>query len=136
VVRHTYFHIHSNNYFHAAAHEWALDNGDGTATVGISDYAASALGDAVFCDLPEIGDEILEPGENFGLVESVKAASDIYSPVTGEVVEVNEALEDSPELLNEDPTGKGWIAKFKMADSSELDSLMDEDAYKQFIEDI
>ena len=116
-----------------AAHEWAVDNGDGTATVGISDYAASALGDAVFCDLPEIGDEVT-PGENFGLVESVKAASDIYSPVTGEVVEVNEALEDSPELLNEDPTGEGWIVKFKMADSSELDELMDESEYEKFIE--
>ncbi|MDD1780380.1 glycine cleavage system protein GcvH [Enterovibrio sp. ZSDZ35] len=118
----------------AQSHEWVKDNGDGTVTVGISDHAQSLLGDVVFVDLPEVGSEV-EVGEGFSLVESVKAASDIYGPVNGEVVEVNEDLEDSPELVNEEPFEGGWIAKIKLAEDSNLDHLMSADAYQETIED-
>lgn len=118
----------------AESHEWAKDNGDGTVTVGISEHAQSLLGDVVFVDLPEVGSEV-EVGEGFSLVESVKAASDIYGPVNGEVVEVNEDLEDSPELVNEAPFEGGWIAKIKLAEDSNLDHLMSADAYQETIED-
>ncbi|MGF1704544.1 glycine cleavage system protein GcvH [Enterovibrio baiacu] len=118
----------------AESHEWVKDNGDGTVTVGISEHAQSLLGDVVFVDLPEVGSEV-EMGEGFSLVESVKAASDIYGPVNGEVVEVNEDLEDSPELVNEAPFEGGWIAKIKLAEDSNLDHLMSADAYQETIED-
>lgn len=118
----------------AESHEWVRDNGDGTVTVGISDHAQSLLGDVVFVDLPEVGDTV-EQGESFSLVESVKAASDIYAPINGEVVEVNEELEDSPELVNEAPFEGGWIAKIKLDDDTNLDHLMDADAYNATIED-
>ncbi|MAC48593.1 glycine cleavage system protein GcvH [Oceanospirillum beijerinckii] len=117
------------NLKYAASHEWVLDNGDGTVTVGISDHAQEQLGDVVFVELPEVGREV-EAGEEFSLVESVKAASDIYSPVSGEVVEVNEALEDAPETVNEHPFADGWIAKIKLADSAELENLLDAEAYE------
>nr|CAA6804431.1 MAG: Glycine cleavage system H protein [uncultured Thiotrichaceae bacterium] len=116
------------NYRFADSHEWILDNGDGTATVGISDHAQDLLGDIVFVDLPEVGDEVTAKGE-FSLVESVKAASDIYAPVSGEIIEVNEALEDEPELVNSEPYEGGWIAKIKLSAPAELDELMDADAY-------
>ncbi|PKF49845.1 glycine cleavage system protein GcvH [Enterovibrio nigricans] len=118
----------------AESHEWVKDNGDGTVTVGISEHAQSLLGDVVFVDLPEVGCEV-EVGEGFSLVESVKAASDIYGPVKGEVVEVNENLENSPELVNEEPFEGGWIAKIKLAEDSNLDHLMSADAYQETIED-
>lgn len=89
------------------SHEWVRDNGDGTVTIGISEHAQEMLGDVVFVDLPDVEDEV-EAGESFSLVESVKAASDIYSPITGEVVEINEELEDSPELINEEPY-EAWL---------------------------
>jgi len=113
----------------AESHEWVLDNIDGTVTVGISEPAQELLGDIVFVDLPEVGDET-EAGESFSLLESVKAASDIYAAVTGEIIEINEDLEDSPELINEQPYDGGWIAKIKLSDASELDNLMDYDAYQ------
>ncbi|MDD1793462.1 glycine cleavage system protein GcvH [Enterovibrio makurazakiensis] len=116
------------------SHEWVKDNGDGTVTVGISEHAQQLLGDVVFVDLPEVGSDV-ELGEGFSLVESVKAASDIYGPVNGEVVEVNENLDDSPELINEEPFEGGWIAKIKLADDSNLDHLMNADAYQETIED-
>jgi glycine cleavage system H protein len=109
-------------------HEWVLDNGDGTVTVGISNQAQQLLGDVVFVDLPEVGDET-EAGEAFSLVESVKAASDLYAPVTGEIVEINDELEDSPQLINESPYSAGWIAKIKLADHRELDNLMSSEDY-------
>lgn len=109
-------------------HEWVLDNGDGTVTVGISNQAQQLLGDVVFVDLPEVGDGT-EAGETFSLVESVKAASDLYAPVTGEIIEINEELEDSPELINESPYSAGWIAKIKFADRHELDNLMSSEDY-------
>ncbi|EKD7161913.1 glycine cleavage system protein GcvH [Vibrio vulnificus] len=116
------------------SHEWVRDNGDGTVTIGISEHAQEMLGDVVFVELPELEAEI-EAGESFSLVESVKAASDIYAPVTGEVVEVNEELSDSPELINEEPYEGGWIVKVKLSDPSELDNLKDADEYLNSIEE-
>ncbi|WP_295891725.1 glycine cleavage system protein GcvH [uncultured Vibrio sp.] len=118
----------------ADSHEWVKDNGDGTVTIGISAHAQEMLGDVVFVDLPEVEDEI-EAGESFSLVESVKAASDIYAPVTGEIVEINEELEDSPELINEESYEGGWIVKVKLSDPSELDNLKDAEEYLNSIED-
>ena len=118
----------------ADSHEWVRDNGDGTATIGISEHAQEMLGDVVFVDLPDVEDEV-EAGESFSLVESVKAASDIYSPITGEVVEINEELEDSPELINEEPYEGGWIVKVKLSDPSELDDLKDAEEYLSSIEE-
>ncbi|MBE8167268.1 MAG: glycine cleavage system protein GcvH [Shewanella sp.] len=115
-------------YKFASSHEWVKDNGDGTVTLGVSEHAQSLLGDVVFVELPEIGDEITA-GEGYSLVESVKAASDVYAPVTGEILEVNEELDDSPELVNESPFEGGWIAKVKLADAAELANLMDEASY-------
>ncbi|HAV1547466.1 TPA: glycine cleavage system protein GcvH [Vibrio parahaemolyticus] len=116
------------------SHEWVRDNGDGTVTIGISEHAQEMLGDVVFVDLPDVEDEV-EAGESFSLVESVKAASDIYSPVTGEVIEINEELEDSPELINEEPYEGGWIVKVKLSDPSELDDLKDAEEYLSSIEE-
>lgn len=116
------------------SHEWVKDNGDGTVTIGISDHAQKLLGDVVFVDLPDVDDEV-EAGEGFSLVESVKAASDIYAPVTGEIVEINEELEDSPELVNEEPYEGGWIAKVKMSDPEELDNLKGAEEYLESIEE-
>ena len=108
-------------------HEWVRADGS-TATIGITSYAADELGDIVFVELPEVGAQLTQFG-TFGVVESVKAVSDLYAPVSGEVTEVNEALRDAPELLNSDPFGEGWIARVTLADTAELDSLLDADAY-------
>lgn len=116
------------------SHEWVRDNGDGTVTIGISEHAQEMLGDVVFVDLPDVEDEV-EAGESFSLVESVKAASDIYSPISGEVVEINEELEDSPELINEEPYEGGWIVKVKLSNPSELDDLKDAEEYLSSIEE-
>ena len=110
-------------------HEWVRSDGDG-ATIGITSFAADELGDIVFVELPEVG-ATLGQFATFGVVESVKAVSDLYAPVSGEVSEVNEALRDAPELLNSDPFGEGWIAKVTLADPSELDRLMDAAAYAE-----
>ncbi|MDI3325472.1 glycine cleavage system protein GcvH [Pontibacterium granulatum] len=118
-----------SNLKYAASHEWVLDNGDGTVTVGISDHAQELLGDVVFVELPEVGREV-EQGEEFSLVESVKAASDIYSPVSGEVVAVNEDLEDAPETVNDEAFEGGWIAKIKLAEGADLSHLLDAAAYE------
>lgn len=121
------------NLRYTESHEWILDNGDGTVTIGITDHAQEALGDVVFVDLPEVGRE-LESGEEFGVIESVKAASDLYAPLAGEVLAVNESLEDAPETLNEAPYEGGWIAKLKLADESALSNLLDADAYTKVAE--
>ena len=118
---------------YAKSHEWVLDNGDGTATVGITAHAQDALGDVVFVELPEVGRE-LAAGDEFGVVESVKAASDLYSPVSGEVLEVNSALEDAPETINASPFESGWIMKVRFGDAGELENLLDADAYDQTAE--
>ena len=113
---------------YAETHEWARDEGDGIVTVGISDHAQELLGDLVFVELPEVGAS-LAAGDECAVIESVKAASDVYSPVSGEVVEVNEALADAPETINDDPYVDGWVFKLKAADAAELENLMDADAY-------
>ncbi len=110
------------------SHEWVSDNENGTITVGITDHAQELLGDLVFVELPEVGKE-LDAEEACAVVESVKAASDIYAPVAGEVTEVNEALEDQPELINSDPYGEGWLFKMKVADPDSLESLLSADDY-------
>ena len=111
-------------------HEWIRVDGD-VATVGISDFAQSQLGDVVFVELPAVGTQVFKKAEA-AVVESVKAASDVYAPVSGEVVEVNEALEGTPELVNQSPTGDGWFMKIRLSDPSELDGMMDEAAYAEF----
>ncbi len=113
-------------------HEWARVEDD-IVIIGITDYAQDALGEIVYIELPSEGDEITR-GEPFGAVESTKSVSDLYAPISGEVVEVNEALLDSPEAINEDPYGEGWMVKVKPYDPSELDDLMDSDEYTEFIE--
>ena len=118
---------------YAKTHEWVVDNGDGTVSVGISEHAQDALGDIVFVELPEVG-QALTAGEEFGVVESVKAASDLYSPVSGEIVEVNNQLNDSPELINESPFEAGWILKLKPGDPAEMAALLDEAAYQKVAE--
>lgn len=115
--------------YYSESHEYVKIEGD-FAYVGITDYAQNALGNVVYVDLPEVDDEV-EADEDFGAVESVKAASDLISPVTGTVIEVNEALEDKPELINEDPF-ENWIIKVKLSDTAELDNLMDAQAYEDF----
>ncbi len=117
---------------YADSHEWVRLEGD-IATVGITDYAQHALGDIVYVDMPEVGDEVTK-GEDFGAVESVKAASDLLSPVSGEVVEINEALEDEPGLVNQDAFGN-WIMKVKVNDPSEIDTLLDAAAYAKICEE-
>ncbi len=114
-------------------HEWILIE-DAVVTVGITDFAQDALGDVVFVELPEEG-TMIEAGKSFGVVESVKAVSDIYAPVTGEVVSVNEELPDTPELVNTSPYEDGWMIKIRVADTAELDGLLDADGYKAFVEE-
>ncbi len=113
-------------------HEWVRVDGE-IAAVGISDYAQGQLGDVVFVELPEIGKRLAKGGDA-AVVESVKAASEVYAPLSGEVVEINEALGDDPELVNGSPTGDGWFFKIRLGDPSELDGLMDEAAYLEFVE--
>ena len=118
---------------YAKSHEWVRMNDDGTVTIGITDNAQEQLGDMVYVEVPEAG-RILEREEACAVVESVKAASDVYSPVAGDVVEVNEALAESPESVNQQPYGDGWLLRLKPADSGELDALMDAGGYQAFIE--
>ena len=109
------------------SHEWIRIDGD-TATVGISDHAQHALGDLVFVELPEVG-EAVEVGKEAAVIESVKAASDLYSPLSGEITQTNGALADSPELINDSPYDEGWIFKMSIADAGEIDNLLDADTY-------
>ena len=113
-------------------HEWVNLADDGTAAVGISKYAADQLGDVVFVEVPQTGKSVSK-GDSFAVVESVKAASDVYAPVSGEVVEANEALSSAPETVNADPQGSGWFAKIRVANTDELDALMDQAAYDQYL---
>ncbi|MEM9254349.1 MAG: glycine cleavage system protein GcvH [Pseudomonadota bacterium] len=114
---------------YASSHEWARLEEDGTVTVGITDHAQHALGDVVFVELPDVN-ATLEAGEEAGVVESVKAASDIYSPVGGEVIETNEQLEEDPETVNNEPYGDGWFFKLRPVDAGELDNLLSAEDYK------
>jgi len=113
-------------------HEWVLIEDD-IATIGISDFAQDQLGDVVFVELPDVGDE-LEVGKTFGVVESVKAVSDVYAPLSGEVVEVNDDLPDEPEIINNSPYEDGWMVKIRISHPEEVDELMDASDYQDFIE--
>ena len=119
---------------YAKTHEYARTNDDGSVTVGISDSAQDQLGDMVFIELPEVG-QTVAAAEACAVVESVKAASDVYAPVGGEIVEVNEALVDSPETVNQDAYGAGWLFRIRPSDAGELVGLMDSDTYAGFLED-
>ncbi|MEE9265753.1 MAG: glycine cleavage system protein GcvH [Gammaproteobacteria bacterium] len=116
-------------------HEWILMQDDGVGVIGITDYAQDQLGELVYVELPEI-DKELGAGSDAVVIESVKAAGEVKAPVSGTVVEVNEALADEPEKVNNDPMGDGWFIKIKITDTSELDNLMDEDAYKEYTDDL
>jgi glycine cleavage system H protein len=118
---------------YSKTHEWVRQNDDGSVTVGISDNAQDQLGDMVFIEVPEVGQSV-SAEEACAVVESVKAASDVYAPVSGEVVEVNGGLEDSPESVNQDAYGAGWLFRIQPSDAAELDTLMDGDAYAAFLE--
>ena len=123
-----------NDLKYAASHEWVRDEGDGTVTLGISFHAQELLGDIVFVEAPEIEDD-LEAGDECGVIESVKAASDMYTPVAGTVIAINEALENAPELVNDAPYTDGWVCKMRLADGATLEGLMDAAAYTKVLED-
>lgn len=123
-----------DNLKYASSHEWVRVDDDGIATIGISHHAQDALGDIVFVDLPELGATVNAKDE-VAVVESVKAASDIYSPVSGEVVAINEALLDAPETVNSQPYDGGWFFKVEISDEAELEELMDAEAYAEHVED-
>ena len=116
------------------SHEWVRLDSDGVVTVGITDHAQALLGDLVYVELPEVG-QTVDDGAESGVVESVKAASDLYAPLSGEVVEINEALQDAPELVNQDPYHDGWIFKLSIDNDSQLDGLLDADQYGQHVAD-
>ena len=118
---------------YAETHEWVSLEDDGTVVVGITDHAQDALGDIVYVELPEVGASADSGGE-VAVVESVKAASDIYSPVSGEIVDINSALEDQPEMVNQSPYGDGWLFRVKLAEPEDIQNLMDADAYKAMID--
>lgn len=111
-------------------HEWVRDNGDGTVTIGITDFAQGELGDIVFVELEPEGSEF-DQDEVFGTVEAVKTVSELFAPVSGEITELNESLEDDPEIVNNDPYGDGWMVKMKLSDASELEGLLSVDEYKE-----
>ncbi|TQI82060.1 glycine cleavage system H protein [Serratia fonticola] len=119
---------------YAASHEWVRDEGNGEYVVGITEHAQELLGDMVFVDLPEVGATV-SAGDDCAVAESVKAASDIYAPISGEIIAVNDALESSPELVNSEPYGEGWLFRIKASDAAELDKLLDADAYQASIDE-
>jgi glycine cleavage system H protein len=120
-----------DNLKYLETHEWCLLEGD-IATVGITDHAQEMLGDVVYVELPEVGDNV-DAGEECAVVESVKAASDIYSPVTGEIIAINSALVDTPELINQSPYGEGWLFKLRLSEAAPLDGLLDAAAYNALL---
>jgi glycine cleavage system H protein len=121
-------------YKYSREHEWVRAEGD-EAVIGITDHAQDQLSDVVYVELPEVGDTFTQ-GDILATVESVKAASDVYAPVGGEVLQINEVLEDSPELVNRDPYGEAWFVRMTLSDPTELDGLMDAEAYKAYVESL
>jgi glycine cleavage system H protein len=121
-----------SNLRYTKDHEWVKVESDGTVTVGITDYAQAALGDVTFIDLPKVGKQ-LESADVFGTVESVKAASDLYSPVSGEVIAINSSLNDTPDLVNREPYEKAWMIKMKLKSAAELDKLLDSSSYQSLL---
>jgi glycine cleavage system H protein len=126
--------MYPDNFYYSKDHEWIEIKGD-KATVGITDFAQKQLGDVVYVELPQAGKQF-EFHQTIGVVESVKAVSDVYSPVSGEVIEINEELNDSPELVNQDPHGKGWFIRLKVKDATEVEKLMSASEYEKFLEGI
>lgn len=126
--------MYSQDYFYTREHEWVKVEGD-TATVGITDFAQKQLGDVVYIELPAVGTQ-LQAHQTIGAIESVKAVSDVFSPVSGEVIEVNTALNDSPEIINQDPHGQGWIIRLKIKNKDELNHLMKASEYEKYIESL
>ncbi|WP_423185914.1 glycine cleavage system protein GcvH [Alishewanella sp. d11] len=122
------------NLKYASSHEWLRADGDGVYTVGITEHAQELLGDMVFVELPEVGDTVTQ-NDDCAVAESVKAASDIYAPVSGEIVAINEALSDSPELVNSSPYEEGWMFKIKIADEAELSALLDAAGYQAIVDE-
>lgn len=120
-----------DNLQYSKDHEWLKIEGD-TGRAGITDFAQNSLGDIVYVELPKVGDKF-EQGDPFGSVESVKSVNELFIPVSGEIIEVNEALADAPEQVNEDPYGKGWMIRFRITDSSEVDSLLSASEYEDFV---
>ena len=125
--------MYPDHYLYTKEHEW-LDIEDDVAIVGVTEHAQDQLGDIVYVELPEVGSDF-SAGDEFGSVESVKAVAEVYMPVSGEIIEVNEALEDKPELVNSSPHDKGWIIKVRMTDPSELEDLMDGPSYEEYVEE-
>lgn len=123
---------HPKELKYTREHEWVRDNGDGTVTVGITDFAQNELGDIVFVEIDKVGESV-DKDDTFGTVEAVKTVSELYMPVSGEILEWNEALEDEPELINEDPYGKGWMIKIKLSESAQLEELLSVDDYNEII---
>lgn len=121
-----------NELKYTREHEWIRDNGDGTATIGITDFAQSELGDIVFVELEGTGFSF-DKDDVFGTVEAVKTVSELFAPISGEIVEINDGLEDDPEIVNNDPYGDGWLVKISISDASEMDNLLSSDAYKEII---
>ena len=119
---------------YTATHEWVRPEGDGVFTVGMTEHAQDLLGDMVFVELPDVGDEV-STGDDIVVAESVKAASDVYAPISGEIIAINEELEDSPELVNSDAFGDGWMFKIKAEDPSEVEALLDAEGYESSIDE-
>lgn len=127
--------MHPNDRYYAREHEWVLMESDGRALVGITAYAQEQLGDVVFVDLPEPGTRLTQ-FQKLGEIESVKAASELYCPLAGEVVEVNQELVDRPELVNEDPHGRGWMVRLASVDPAQLENLLSAEAYESFLSEL
>ncbi|MDC9719506.1 MAG: glycine cleavage system protein GcvH [Gammaproteobacteria bacterium] len=119
---------------YVSSHEWIRNEGDGIVTIGVTDFAQQQLGDVVFVELPDVGAQLVCEDE-FGVIESVKAASDLFAPVSGEVIAVNEQLDDDPELINSDPYGDAWLLQIRLSSASELEQLLDADAYSELCEE-
>ncbi|MFT4938898.1 MAG: glycine cleavage system H protein [Paraglaciecola sp.] len=119
---------------YASTHEWVRPEGDGTFTIGISEHAQELLGDMVFIELPDVGAEV-SAGDDIAVAESVKAASDVYAPISGEVISINEDLENTPELVNSDPYGDGWLFRIKAEDPAEIEALLDAEGYENSIDE-
>jgi glycine cleavage system H protein len=124
----------STDRLYSKDHEWVKDNGDGTAVAGITDYAQEMLTDIVFVELPQVGKKIAK-GEPMAVVESVKSVSDVYAPVSGEIIDINKTLEETPELINQDAFGAGWIAKIRLDNAAELQALLNAAAYDALIKE-
>lgn len=119
---------------YVSSHEWIRNEGDGTVTIGVTDFAQEQLGDVVFVELPDIGTQLTSEDE-FGVIESVKAASDLFAPVSGEVIAINEQLDDDPELVNSDPYGDAWLLQVRLTHPEELEHLLDAEAYSQLCDE-